>query len=82
MLKQKRCECIWVAFLGALTERPPTERPSDISTRMERPLDDWSTVTGRPLWQLDSKWTDCTSTPKMAQKVGKMSQSDNSTGCN
>jgi hypothetical protein len=36
-------------FFSALTERPPMEHPSDISTRMERPLDDWSTVTGRPL---------------------------------
>jgi hypothetical protein len=47
-----------------------TERPSDILTRTERPLDNWSTVTQRPKWQLDSKWTDCSSTPKMGQKVG------------
>jgi hypothetical protein len=39
---------LFLPSLGALTEHPPTERPSDILTRTEHPLDDWSTVTGRP----------------------------------
>jgi hypothetical protein len=33
---------------GALTERPLTERPSDILTRTEHPLNIWSTVTFGP----------------------------------
>jgi hypothetical protein len=32
-------------LVGALTECPPTERPSDILTCTERPLDIWSIVT-------------------------------------
>ncbi len=34
---------------GTLMERPPTERLSDILTRMERPLNIWSTVTFVPV---------------------------------
>ncbi len=33
---------------GTLTERPSTERPSDIWTTTVRPLYFWSTVTERP----------------------------------
>ncbi len=53
-------------------ERPPTEGPSDILTRMEHPLKNRSTVTERPRWHLDSKWAVCSSTlPKWPKKCSK-----------
>jgi hypothetical protein len=57
-------------FLGSKTGTL-TECPSDILTRTERPLNVCSTVTERPRWQLASKWTDCSSTPKKPKKWAK-----------
>ena len=70
---------------GAWMERPTTERPLNISTQTERPLDIWSTVT----FHTCDNWTESGRIVRPPQKRtfrpkiwGEMSHCDIATPCN